>query len=185
MAGAVLLAAWSGLRTARTLDLLERRPGLLRRRAGDVLRALRSRLVHHRLVRPMARLVHGRLGMLLGRLMVRRGLRLVMVGAGVMDRRLGMRLVRLMIDRRLGRGRRLEVVMLGGRRRRWAIVMLVRRGRRRSYVMDHRGIIIDQINVFGRDDAADKGKGHHTGDAGGNEAHRASFYKVVAFVSLG
>ena len=152
--------------------LLERRPGLLR-----------CRLMHHRLVRPMVGLVHGRLGMLLGRLMVRRGLRLVMVGAGVMDRRLGMRLVRLMIDRRLGRRRRLEVVMLGGRRRRWAIVMLVRR-RRRRYVMHDPRIIVDQINVFGRDDAADERKGHHTGDAGGDEAHRASFYKVVAFVSL-
>ena len=129
--------------------------------------------------------MHYRLRVTLGRLMVRRRLRLVMVGGGVMDRRFGMRLVRLMIDRRLGRGRRLEVVMLGGGRRRWAIVMLVRRGRRRSYVMDHRGIIIDQINVFGRDNTADEGKGHHTGDAGGNEAHRASFYKVVAFVSLG
>jgi len=63
-------------------------------------------------------------------------------------------------------------------------VMLVRRGRRRGYMMDHRGIIVDQINVFGRDNTADEGKGHHTGDAGRNEAHRASFYKVIAFVSL-
>ena len=157
--------------------LLGRRAGellrALRGRASDVLRALRSRLVHHRLVRPMARLVHGRLGVMLGRLMVRRGLRLVMR--------------RLVVGRmvRLGRRRRTIVVVLGRRRRRRAIVMLVRRGRRRCYMMDHRGIIVDQINVFGRDDTADEGKGHHTGDAGRNEAHRASFYKVIAFVSLG
>ena len=144
----------------------------LGRRAGDMLRALRSRLMHHRLIRPMVRLVHGRLGVMLGRLMVRRGLRLVM---------------RRLVDRRMmrpGRGRG-AIVMLGRRRRCRAIVMLVRRGRRRCYMMDHRGIIVDQINVFGRDDTADEGKGHHTGDAGGDEAHRASFYKVIAFVSLG
>ena len=168
---------------------------LLRRRASDMLRTLRGRLMYHRLGMTLGRragdmlrtlrrrLMHYRLRVTLGRLMVRRRLRLVMVGGGVMDRRLGMRLVRLMIDRRLGRRSGLEVVMLGGRRRRWAIVMLVGRGRR-SYVMYHRGIIIDQINVFGRDNTADEGKGHHTGDAGRDEAHRASFYKVVAFVSL-
>ena len=126
---------------------------------GAVLGSMRvavAGLVMRRLVR--GRLMHGRLVM--RRLMVRRGMM-----------RLGMR-------------RRLVVVMLGRRRRRWAIVMLVGRGRRRSYVMYHRGIIIDQINVFGRDNTADEGKGHHTGDAGRDEAHRASFYKVVAFVSL-
>ena len=166
MAGAVLLAG-AALRAMRTLGLvvaglLERRPGLLR-----------CRLMHHRLVRPMVGLVHGRLGVMLGRLMVRRGLGLVV--RRLMDRR-GMM--------RLGMMRGLVVVVLGRRRRRRAIVMLVRRGRRRCYMMDHRGIIVDQINVFGRDDATDERKGHHTGDAGGNEAHRASFYKVVAFVSL-
>ena len=143
-------------------------------RAGDILRTLRRRLVHNRLVRPMVRLMHHRLGMMLRRLMVRRGLR-----AGLVMRRL---VIRRMV--RPGRRSRLEVVMLGRRRRRRAIVMPVRRRGRRSYVMHDRGIIIDQIDVFGRDDATDEGKGHHTGDAGGDEAHRASFYKVVAFVSL-
>jgi len=154
------------------------------RRAGDVLRTLRRRLVHHRLVwpmvrlvhhrlvRPMVRLMHHRLGVPLGRLMVRRGLR-----AGLVMRR-------LVIRRMVRPGRRRRAIMLRRRRRRRAIVMPVRRRGRRSYVMHDSGIVVDQINVIGGNDTADKGNGHHTGNAGGDEAHRASFYKVVAFVSL-
>ena len=199
----LLLAGRTALRAARTLGLLRAgllvhrlriAAGLLERRLrlltglagllvdgavhrlverGAVLGSMRvavAGLVMRRLVR--SRLMHGRLVM--RRLMVRRGLR-----AGLVMRRL---VIRRMV--RPGRRSRLEVVMLGRRRRCRAIVMPVRRRGRRSYVMHDRGIIIDQIDVFGRDDATDEGKGHHTGDAGGDEAHRASFYKVVAFVSL-
>ena len=56
--------------------------------------------------------------------------------------------------------------------------------RRRCYMMHDCRIVIDQIDILGRDDTANERNGHHAGDTGRNKTHRASFYKIVAFVSL-
>jgi hypothetical protein len=113
---------------------------------------LRSRLLHHRL------------GMRLGRLVVNRGLGLVM--RGLMDRR-GMM--------RLGRRCGLVVVMLGRRRRRRPVVRLVVRRRRRRGMMVAGAAIVDHIDFVCGDDAADQRHRHHARDECRNKTHRVSF----------
>ena len=132
---------------------------------GRTLGLLRSRLLHHRL------------GMGHGRLVIDRGLRLVR--RRLMDRRGMMRLVRrrrLVMGFVMGRRRsRLVVMMLGGRRRSRPVVRLVVRRRRRRGMMVAGAAIVDHIDFVCGDDAADQGHGHHAGDKGGEETHGASF----------
>ena len=131
---------------------------------AGLVRLLVVRLIVAGLVMVGPGLMHGRLGMRLGRLVIDRGLGLVM--RGLMDRR-GMM--------RLGRRCGLIVVMLGRRRRRRLVMRLMVMGRRRRGVMVTRVVVVDHNDFIGRNDASNKGYGHHTGDTGGNETHRASF----------
>jgi hypothetical protein len=79
---------------------------------------------------------------------------------------------------RLRRRSGLVMVMLGRRRRRRLVVRLVVRRRGRRGVMVARVVVVDHNDFIGRNDASNKGYGHHTGDTGGNETHRASFIRL-------
>ena len=107
------------------------------------------------------RLMHGRLGMGLGRLVIDRGIRLMR--RRLMDRR-GMM--------RLGLRCRLVVVMLGLRCR--LVVRLVMGRRRRRGLMVARVVAIDHIDFVRGDDAADQRNRHRARDECRNKTHRAS-----------
>ena len=120
--------------------------GLLHGRSLDGRRPLHGRTLE--LLR--RRLMHGRLGMVLGRLVIDRGLRLVR--RRLMDR-WGMM--------RLGRMSRFVMRLVVGRRR--------RRG-----VMVAGAAIIDHIDFVCGDDAADQRNRHHACDECRCKTHRAS-----------
>jgi hypothetical protein len=114
----------------------------------------------------MAGLVHSRLAMT-G--LMRRRLMIAGLGAGLMVAgvRCGLMRRRLVVRRGVMRlGSRLVV----GR-------PVVMRGRRRGRTVMMRAAVHD-IDIIRRDDAADKGSGHHTSDQGGEETHNASFENV-------
>ena len=174
-----LRAAGGRLLHSRSMD--SRRPlhgrplGLLHSRPLDGRGPL-NRLLHGRSLdsrRPLhgrtlgllrSRLLHQRLGMRLGRLVIYRGLRLV--GRRLMDRRGMMRLVRRS---------RLVMGLVMGRRRSRPVVRLVVRGRRRRGMMVAGAAIVDHIDFVCGDDAADQRHRHHARDECRNKTHGVSF----------
>ena len=133
--------------------------GLLHGRSLDGRRPLHGRTLGLLL----RRLMHGRLGMVLGRLVIDRGLRLVR--RRLMDRRGMMRLVRRRLMDRWG------MMRLGLSR---FVMRLVVGRRRRRGVMVAGAAIVDHIDFVCGDDAADQRNRHHARDECRCKTHRAS-----------
>ena len=108
-------------------------------------------------------MVGRRLGLGMMRLMVRRGLRLRMVG-------------RFVVRRGLGVMRRRPVIRRGRRRRRGVLIvlgpMVMRRGRRHMVVAR---TAIDNIDLITGYDTTHEREGHYSSNKRRDESHRASF----------
>jgi hypothetical protein len=129
-----------------------------------------------RLMAGLAGLMERRLGLMAG--LMRRRLMIAGLGAGLMVA--GVRCGLMVAGVRCGPMRRRLVVRRGMMRLGSRLVVgrpVVMRGRRRGRTVMMRAAVHD-IDIIRRDDAADKGSGHHTSNQGGEETHNASFENV-------